>query len=505
MRPECGYPCTPPFDPSHPYPESELSTPTSSDRNDVYDLVRSCLCALGMDAENLGSRNWSPFRELLNPGNTVVVKPSLVSHVGFPQAVVTHASVVRPIVDYCWKALEGRGAIIVCDAPTAEADFDLTVKNNGLSEMIRILSNRGVNVSLRDLRALRVVAKSGIWVGEQQVPGGRAESVIVDVGALSAFSDPGFNTGRLHGGAYDRRQTVRNHSDGRNEYCVSKTILEADAIISVPKLKTHRRAGLTCCLKNLVGINVDKNYLAHYSIGPQNVGGDEFPSLAAWRLPLVSGLRFFHDLILSRYWCMTGRLVALAMGLLYGSKTRAHGRLEPEGMNAADRLSEAATGVACREGGWSGNETIWRMILDLNRLFLYARPDGSIADTVQRKVFHVVDGIVCGEGCGPLHPDPVNCGVVAAGYNAALIDKVLLDLAGIDYRLIPLYREALGPDASWLHFDLKPNATVNGSSAALPPERPLFSLRPPPYWQFNPEVQCESNGYLTKSHETPLV
>ena len=34
-----------------------------------------------------------------------------------------------------------------------------------------------------------------------------------------------------------------------NEYCISNTILDADVIINIPKLKTHKKAGITVCLK----------------------------------------------------------------------------------------------------------------------------------------------------------------------------------------------------------------------------------------------------------------
>jgi hypothetical protein len=36
------------------------------------------------------------------------------------------------------------------------------------------------------------------------------------------------------------------------------------------------------------------------------------------------------------------------------------------------------TGKVIRSGNWHGNDTIWRMILDLNKILLYGNPDGTM-------------------------------------------------------------------------------------------------------------------------------
>ena len=59
------------------------------------------------------------------------------------------------------------------------------------------------------------------------------------------------------------------------------TIGTAEVLISLPKLKTHKKVGVTLSLKNLVGINGDKNYLPHFCIGTPDEGGDEFPDSKA--------------------------------------------------------------------------------------------------------------------------------------------------------------------------------------------------------------------------------
>ncbi len=43
---------------------------------------------------------------------------------------------------------------------------------------------------------------------------------------------------------------------------MSKSPLVADVFINLPKLKTHKKCGLTVNLKSLVGINANKNLAA---------------------------------------------------------------------------------------------------------------------------------------------------------------------------------------------------------------------------------------------------
>lgn len=52
-----------------------------------------------------------------------------------------------------------------------------------------------------------------------------------------------------------------------------------DAVfISVPKLKVHKKVRVILNTTGLVGINTNKNYLIHYTLGTPEEGGDQFPS-----------------------------------------------------------------------------------------------------------------------------------------------------------------------------------------------------------------------------------
>ena len=483
MRRGVPYPKAPPFDPQVRFAEQSEAI-TCDGENAVYDLVRASFQDLRLDEGRMERSDWSPFSDFIKPGNTVVIKPNLVLDVEDQDAVTTHASVIRPIIDYCWKALAASGRIIVCDAPQSEANFSEIVRKNGLRETIDILRGRGVNVMLEDLRALRVIIRNGIWVEEAEVVDKRNDALVVDLGAASALAPLDSTAKEFQGGGYGRYLTAKRHSEGIHQYCVSRTVLSADVVISVPKLKTHKKAGLTCCLKNLVGINVDKNYLPHFSLGPGNAGGDEFPAVPAWRIPLIRGLRFMHDLVLDRHWRATGKIVAGVMGL--ASKVLPQTPRDKSGRrgDSADSLSAAICGVRCRQGAWQGNETIWRMILDLNRLFLYCRSDGKMSDVIQRKVFYVADGIISGEGDGPMAPDLVPAGIIAAGFNGFFVDEAILKLAGINAAAIPLYREALGQGRGWLYRAGEFEISFNGQPMRGAIPETGFTLRPPRDWSF---------------------
>lgn len=60
------------------------------------------------------------------------------------------------------------------------------------------------------------------------------------------------------GADYDVKQLRTLHNEENNIYHIAKSVLEADVVINLPKLKTHRLAGMTGALKNLVGITVMK-------------------------------------------------------------------------------------------------------------------------------------------------------------------------------------------------------------------------------------------------------
>src|SRR5262249_36085264 len=96
-----------------------------------------------------------------------------------------------------------------------------------------------------------------------------------------------------------------------------------------------------------------------------------------------------------------------------------------------------------RSGNWYGNDTTWRMVLDLNRILHYADAAGGWPELPGRHFFSVVDGIVGGEGNGPLDPRPRPAGIIVAGSNPVAVDLTCARLIGFDYNKIPMLRRAL--------------------------------------------------------------
>lgn len=111
-----------------------------------------------------------------------------------------------------------------------------------------------------------------------------------------------------------------------------------------------------------------------------------------------------------------------------------------------DQMILGSSDETIRNGNWHGNDTCWRMVLDLNCALLYGNPDGTWREAGEgKKYLAIVDGIIGGEGNGPLCPDPVNSGVLIAWTNPAEIDAVAAKLMGFDPRKIPLISEAFTP------------------------------------------------------------
>lgn len=93
---------------------------------------------------------------------------------------------------------------------------------------------------------------------------------------------------------FDHRLMRRHHAEARHEYLLANSVLDADLVINVPKLKTHIKAGVTAALKNLIGINGHKEYLPHHTNGCPASGGDQYPHRS-----YVKPVRNWVD---DRYW-----------------------------------------------------------------------------------------------------------------------------------------------------------------------------------------------------------
>lgn len=424
-----GYPSEPPYSPYVPHPEYPFAVGAAArGTNPAYEAVRNALLLLRLDAERHGRRDWNPLESIIRPGSTVVLKPNFIrdfreTQPGHGDCLTTHGSILRAALDYVYIALEGSGRIIIADAPQNDADFGRLRRIAGLDEIQAFYREQaGFGIEVYDLRPERAIKVDGVIVGHEPLAGDPRGYVKVDLGRHSMFAEIEHLCHLLYGSEYDTSELRRHHADGVHEYLISRTVLEADCIINLPKLKTHKKTGITVCMKNLVGINGNKNWLPHHRLGTPAQGGDQFAD---------EGLR--------------GRIEGTAMACFrqafpwFGSLRRVMaGPLKAIGT----RLFGDTNTDTVRSGNWYGNDTTWRMVTDLNRILMYADGHGDLQNRPARNMLCIVDGIVGGEGNGPLDPTPKPAGVVVAGMNPVAVDLASAKLMGYDPDRLPLLRQA---------------------------------------------------------------
>jgi uncharacterized protein (DUF362 family) len=440
------YPVDPPFHPPANYPElGELCTQTDK-TNHIYACVREALRLLGLDSPWFGTDHWNPFVDIVRPGDTVLIKPNLVLDrnlgSGPLEAVITHASIIRALADYVLIALKGRGKLIIGDSPQMDCDWNHLLRRTGLGVLREWLSHTAgsIQLSVCDFRKEQAALVRNVVWSRKSLRTSARSAVRVRLGRHSALG--AIDSGRLYGADYDRSTTVRAHSVGGHEYVIAPEVLEADVVISVPKLKVHSKVGTTLNLKNMVGINVDKNYLPHYRIGTHADGGDEC-GRSSW------------DLRADR-WMLEQFMAGNSQAGKY-----------PYLAWRAVRSLLGKAGVAKRPmtagGNWHGNDTAWRMTLDLNRVLLCADRSGCLREQPQRRYFSMIDGIIGGQGEGPLRPDAYASGAIFCGFNPVLVDWLATQSMGFDPERIPLYQHAVEQIKTWAprfapeRFDLRSN------------------------------------------------
>jgi len=421
------YPSQPPFSPSQAYPEY-LFGDAASELNPAYEAVRGCLQFAGLDGGRFGTSEWNPFSELIHPGETVLLKPNMVHqrHPRDPQGwkyVITHGSVIRAVADYVWKAVGAGGKIIVADAPQTDASFAEMVRLLGLDAIQDFYQRRGLRFELIDLRQEEWKTRGEVVVERRKLPPNSYGSVAFDLGKASEFEGhPG--AGHYYGADYDAGVVNRHHSHGRHEYLIAGCAIKCDVVFSLPKWKTHKKAGITASLKNLVGVNADKNWLPHHTEGAPVRGGDEHPN---------PDLKHQTE----------RKLVVAVRNLSHRVPV-----VGPWVHRVARRIGKPVFGdteTVVRSGNWFGNDTVWRMCLDLNKLVLYGNPDGSLRPALpqnRKRHYVLVDGLLAGQGRGPLNPDPVTAGVVFFGTHPPSVDAVCAYLMGFDPVKVPIVSRA---------------------------------------------------------------
>lgn len=324
-------------------------------------------------------------------------------------STITHPIVIAGVVDGIDKVFGTAAKVVVGDNPSIDADFDDILR---VSEIDKLLSGCRSEISVLDLRplvcpSLDVYGKRELMLPQHGDPLGGCE---IDLSVDSMLE--GLDSNLFRGVFDDNSETVLSHSSGRHLYSLSGSIVAADLFISVPKLKTHHKVGVTLNLKGLVGAAYSKDLLVHWRNGYPEIGGDEYPNEATWR---------------------------------------------------ADQKSSIKS-----RGAWDGNDTIWRMVVDLFLALRRLSPG--------RPNITLIDGIISGEGEGPFCPTARDTGVVIAGDNLLGADLVATRLMGFNPLNVKYLRHFL--DRSHTDEDVESEELHKYLELAVP----IYQHVPPRRW-----------------------
>lgn len=453
------------FAPSKQYPEYPFQE-ISENPNEVYDMVRRSMIGMELDQKNIGLPTWNPLGDYIKPGDSVVIKPNMVKHcesLSQYECTLTHPSVVRVVIDYCIIAKAGK--IIVGDAPIQGADMNLIKEGYFYNKLIAYYKEKGVAIEFADFRDLIVKKVNGIIVTQKEKNPASKEYITVSLGKESKHYEDYFH-GKYETCGYVNEEINLLHHEDRHDYVIAREILEADCIINLPKPKTHRFAGITGAQKNFVGSCSDKESLPHFKAGSSCVGGDEtnnnsilskliayFYRKYLWECKKNRRLKAYIYIFIYRCLCV-----------IKGNKFYVH-------------------------GAWYGNDTIWRTIIDLNKIMLYTDKKGKLIWNVpQRKILTIGDMIIAGEKEGPLNPTAKPLGIILISRNAAVFDYTFCKITGFDEKLIPTVFHSIRNTKisveNWEEIRLSSNVEeFNQVKLKNMDFKEKFAFEPHPFWK----------------------
>lgn len=405
----------------------------------------------------------------------IVIKPNWVMHETEPtypiSAMVTDARLIDAVVNACTAVFPEVENITVGDCLEQRADWPLMCRQSGLASIIDQWKARDSRVEFRDLRqeVYREVDQA-LVVDDDAVHGDPAGYREVQLNAESHLEAIADQAERFSIHDHDTALTRNSHRAGDHRYLVCQTVLDADLIINLPKWKAHSKSGLTGALKNLVGINGDKSYLPHFRRGSPQWGGDEYSDEGRWL-----------------YW-VQNNVSQLVRGTAIYGWLRPGWRVVKRINNAVRRQRAHAQSMPADfyvvGGSWYGNQTLWRMIFDLNLVVRHSDRQGQLQSEPQREYFCLVDGMVAGEGDGPLKARPRDVDFLITGEDPFAIDLALAWMMGFDPARIPMLSERrsfLG--RGWGAFaDSETRVRLDDRDYALSDLPVHLGFAPPPGW-----------------------
>ena len=478
LRPGTRYPAAP-FHPPESYPEfgdSWLGNGPFDPENHVYPLVREALFRhLGGYDTKTKRVDLSALRRL-GEAKRIVVNPNWVRQQDqIENCITTHGSVLRPLLDYLLLAFGDTSHIVVADIPLQSSDLDQTWAETGVDILRDYYESKSLPVCFMDFRREKaIIDSSGFLLRREPLRGDPLGYIEVSLGSKSHLEAITDSRSVFSVNDYEPGTATCYHRPGQHSYLIPKTVLAADLFVNVPKLKTHCKAGITACMKNLIGINGEKGWIPHFRMGAPRDGGDEYSDRARYIMNLKSRIR--NSLQEYHRWAYH---VAQSVWKRY------------------KRGWQMVSGTRLTAGGaWPGNDTLWRSILDLVIVVTFADQYGKLMDMPQRYHLCLIDGIICGEGEGPLQPSPKPVGLVLCSSNPVSADWAACHVAGFDWTRIPQLHNARKLRERCQMFPASPEHLTASWVGADPSigsvlEFPIFPFKPPSEWIGH----IEANGH----------
>lgn len=340
-------------------------------------------------------------------------------------ATVTNASLIEAVLLVISEKAKNKVRITIGDAPMARSNHAETLKRLGMHNLISKYSTDNIKIEIIDIREWYWKYISNMCVSRKRLSGDPNGCKLVNLGKDSAFE--GKRNKEYE--AFDNIHPVHEfHNEKDNIFTISSSVLDSDLFINLPKMKTHRIAGMTCAMKNLVGINANKNCVPHNTLGSDKDGGDTFKYGNKSANDEMAGIGGVARRVIRRKnpvlnYCM------IPAKIIY------------------DKIKSPSKSIGY--GMWYGNDTIWRSIIDLNRIILYCDKFGIMQDSIQRRYVSITDAIISGEGEGPLHPSPIKTDYLIVSTNPVANDLVAAVIMGFDYKKMPFLQKALDIKMKW--------------------------------------------------------
>jgi uncharacterized protein (DUF362 family) len=366
--------------------------------------------------------------EKINKNSKIVIKPNWVrQHHQLKEFewdyIITHPTLVTAVLLRVLERVGKGGRISILDSPETASSFKQILDHYPTEEWKQMAFQKGVPLEIIDLRDVEWLMNENAIIDRKTLEGDIRGKTEINLQNISEFYGHKKSAKGYYGADYDIKETNLAHDGINNIYRVSRTVLESDVFINLPKLKTHKKSGITCCLKNLVGVNTYKNYLPHYSIGSPDDEGDQFP-IKSIKNTLESKLLTF-----TKQHILMNPVLAKIISPIF----------------KLGKVIFGETNNIVRSGNWYGNDTLWRMIIDLNKIVLYSNPDGTMKEDnlINRKIYiGIVDAVICGEKNGPKSPDPKKLSYLIYGTNPVAIDATASCLMSFNPLKIPAIEKA---------------------------------------------------------------